>query len=290
MGLASRTVRVFVSSTFRDMQEEREQLVKHVFPALRRICAQRGVTFVDVDLRWGVTSEQAADGRVLPICLDEIDRCRPFFIGLIGQRYGWVPENIPAELVQRRPWLAEHRSKSVTELEIIHGVLRNPTMANRAVFYFRDPAYIERIPADRRDEFQEPSPKLQEKLESLKATIRGSGVAYCKKCYPDPVTLGQWVLEDLTTAINQLYPDDGSLDPLERESIEHEAFALSRCDTYVEDREHLHHLNQHAASQGDPLVVLGDPGSGKSALLANWLVQFRQEYPDVPAIATLCWK
>lgn len=26
------------------------------------------------------------------MCLKNIDRCRPFFLGLIGQRRGWVPE------------------------------------------------------------------------------------------------------------------------------------------------------------------------------------------------------
>ena len=31
-----RVVRVFISSTFRDMFEEREILVKHIFPGLRR--------------------------------------------------------------------------------------------------------------------------------------------------------------------------------------------------------------------------------------------------------------
>ena len=31
-----REIRVFISSTFRDMQEEREELVKQVFPQLRR--------------------------------------------------------------------------------------------------------------------------------------------------------------------------------------------------------------------------------------------------------------
>ena len=30
-----KTVRVFISSTFRDMHSERDHLVKHVFPALR---------------------------------------------------------------------------------------------------------------------------------------------------------------------------------------------------------------------------------------------------------------
>ena len=46
-----RAMRVFVSSTFRDMQAEREELVKRVFPKLRRICEARAVTWTEVDLR-----------------------------------------------------------------------------------------------------------------------------------------------------------------------------------------------------------------------------------------------
>ena len=46
-----RVVRVFVSSTFRDMHEEREELVKRVFPELRKHCEARGVTWTEVDLR-----------------------------------------------------------------------------------------------------------------------------------------------------------------------------------------------------------------------------------------------
>ena len=82
----ARAIRVFVSSTFRDMQDEREELIKRVFPAIRRLCEQRGVAFSEVDLRWGVTDEQKAEGAVLPICLAEIDRSRPYFIGLLGER------------------------------------------------------------------------------------------------------------------------------------------------------------------------------------------------------------
>ena len=101
-----RLIRVFVSSTFRDMQAEREVLVKQVFPELRKLCDERGVVFTDVDLRWGITEEQSDRGEVLPICLAEIERCRPFFIGLLGNRYGWVPQSIPQELLDERPWLA----------------------------------------------------------------------------------------------------------------------------------------------------------------------------------------
>ncbi len=47
-----RVIRVFVSSTFRDMQAERDYLVKFIFPQLRKLCESRGVTWGEVDLRW----------------------------------------------------------------------------------------------------------------------------------------------------------------------------------------------------------------------------------------------
>ena len=59
-----RQIRVFISSTFRDMQAERDYLVKFIFPQLRKLCESRGVTWGEVDLRWGVTDEQAAEGKV----------------------------------------------------------------------------------------------------------------------------------------------------------------------------------------------------------------------------------
>jgi len=68
-----RQIRVFISSTFRDMQEERDVLIKKIFPELRERCRERRVDFIDVDLRWGVTEEQAERGEVLPVCLAEIE-------------------------------------------------------------------------------------------------------------------------------------------------------------------------------------------------------------------------
>ena len=43
-------------------------------PALRARLKDRFVELVDVDLRWGITVEEAERGEVLPICLAEIDR------------------------------------------------------------------------------------------------------------------------------------------------------------------------------------------------------------------------
>jgi hypothetical protein len=54
----NRRVRVFVSSTFRDMMEERDELMAQTWPELRRFCRERQVELTEVDLRWGITEEQ----------------------------------------------------------------------------------------------------------------------------------------------------------------------------------------------------------------------------------------
>ena len=74
------------------MMQEREFLMKNVFPKLRKLCREKGYDFTEVDLRWGITEEDAEKGKVIEICLNEIDKSRPFFIGMIGERYGWIPE------------------------------------------------------------------------------------------------------------------------------------------------------------------------------------------------------
>ena len=92
----SRQVRAFISSTFRDMQAERDHLMRVVFPELEQRCMARGLPFVPVDLRWGVTQAEAESGETLAICLQEIEECRPFFLCLLGERYGWTP--LPPEV------------------------------------------------------------------------------------------------------------------------------------------------------------------------------------------------
>ena len=143
----SRRIRVFISSTFRDMVAERDELMSHSWPELCRFCQKRHVELVEVDLRWGITEEEAAEGRVLPICLEEIHSCRPYFIGLLGERYGWIPDSVPEEVLEKEPWIQEHirHRTSVTELEILHGVLNNPQMDGHSFFYFRDPLDQEAI-------------------------------------------------------------------------------------------------------------------------------------------------
>ncbi|HAF61903.1 MAG TPA: hypothetical protein DCK95_06210 [Anaerolineaceae bacterium] len=296
METSSRQIRVFISSTFRDMQAERDHLVKFIFPQLRKQCEQRGVSWSEVDLRWGITSEQSAEGQVLPICLEEIQRCKPYFIGLLGERYGWVPDTLDPQLIEREPWLKEHQERSVTELEILHGVLNDPEMAGHALFYFRDPASIQNLAPEQRKDFleeasqdeiehfgkeaaQQAAVTRKKKLQDLKERIRTSSFPV-KENFHSPHQLGEWVLQDLGAIIDQLYPEGSQPSPLQQEFLQHEAFARSRCEVFVGGEKYFNQLDAHTANGSQPLLVIGDSGSGKSALLANWGMQYRSQHPD----------
>jgi hypothetical protein len=100
----TKVFRVFVSSTFNDMKEERWILQRYVFPRLERFCEQRGARFQAVDLRWGVNEESQKNQKTLDICLSEIERCqklspKPNFLILLGNRYGWQP--IPSKIPEK---------------------------------------------------------------------------------------------------------------------------------------------------------------------------------------------
>jgi len=100
----TRTFRLFVSSTFQDLQAERNALQKIAFPRLRDFCARHNARFQAIDLRWGVSEEAGIDQQTMNICLGEIERChqvtpKPNFLILLGDRYGWLPPppQIPAQ-------------------------------------------------------------------------------------------------------------------------------------------------------------------------------------------------
>ena len=267
----ARAIRVFVSSTFLDMQEERDELSRRVFPRLREQCEARGANWGDVDLRWGITSTEAREGRVLPICLAEIDECRPFFLAILGERYGWVPGpgGIDSELIDRLPWLAEQAGRSVTELEIQHGALRDGSA--RALFYLRDPGWIERRPAGvDRSEFISAHPEDRRRLAELKVAIRASG--FPVRTFVDAVDLGVQVHADLAAIVEATFPPVPAT-AAERDTAAQRALVARLARAHVGRDEELGRLDRHAGSDRGPavLVVTGEPGAGKSSLLAAWV-------------------
>lgn len=280
---SSRAIRVFISSTFRDFTTERDLLVRSVFPDLRRRCRERHVELIDVDLRWGITEAETEQGQVLPICLAEIDRARPFFVGLLGERYGWTPtvDQFEEAIVAEHPWLTEHLGgKSVTELEILHGVLNNPHMAGHAFFYFRDPAWSR----EQGDDYVSEGQMESQKLAALKQRIRASGFPVADN-YASPEEAARLIGEDLWRVIDERFPPIETWDDVYAERLEHYAFSDTRRHLYVGGERYFRELDtQYAADASRPILISGPASSGKTALLANWGARLQANHPEVELV------
>jgi len=186
------TISIFISSTFRDMHSERDILVKKVFPKIREKLLPHRIRLVDIDLRWGITAEQAENDKTIEFCLDSIEGCRPFFIGILGERYGWIPESTPEQLSKKFPDAVAETGTSITAMEIIHGVLAAPkNKENRgglqklsqafrdpsgeginALFFFRDPSFEKDLPEAFKEVMASEGPLHLKKLNHLKEQIR----------------------------------------------------------------------------------------------------------------------
>lgn len=73
----------------------------------------------------------ATKGTTIKICLSEIDNCRPYFVCMLGNRYGWAQ---PSDAKRPRDaalsktfdvaarefdWIRKYEDRSVTELEVL---------------------------------------------------------------------------------------------------------------------------------------------------------------------------
>jgi telomerase protein component 1 len=281
-----KTVRVFISSTFRDMHGERDLLTRFVFPELRARAYSRQIHVYEVDLRWGVTEQDTRSHKALEICLDEISRSQ-YFIGLLGQRYGWIQDEYNVPDTPRFDWLKELPTrKSITEVEMYHAALSDTDKAvGKAFFYFRDPAFASKVPKCFKSEFESESEESFEKIETLKSNIHLSGL----EVYPDypccwlgevqgkPMvggleSFGKRVLYNLWNAIQHDYQEDDMeepRDPIMQATSQHNAFAENRASSFIGRRQLLQKATTALESPDNKLVlVTGRPGCGKSAFMA----------------------
>ena len=295
--LESRTVRVFISSTFRDFALERDYLMRHALPELRQIGEKQGITVVFVDLRWGVTSEESSSGAVVKLCLQEIDACRPFFIGMLGERYGWhlTGDKGVDELLDTTmdigeayyPWMKPFRMRSVTELEMLHGALEEPELAGFSTFYIR-----------KHEEFKEEMKQSikEEDLPAFEAENEHAKKAQSKlkneirRLFPNNTSdysnvkqLSDRVVQDLTKAIDAEFgiDEDKELSVWDKFELQHKAYSASRRMGYVRPKGMYEWLDGYCTSNSDNgIAVIGPSGAGKSALLANWSSYYASANPN----------
>jgi len=279
----NRQIRVFISSTFMDMAPERDYLVQNVFPILRRYCEERDVVFQEIDLRWGISEEESKQGKVVDICLQEIKNTQPFFIGLLGSRYGWTPDEKELEKIscntnvfEDYPGVEEElkNGMSITEIEIQEGVLRAEKSGKEvnAYFYFRSDT--PKMVVD--EEFkEEPGSIADQKLQHLKGIIRKQNPDRVME-YDDVESLGHLVEKDFKNLVDKLFPQDEIPSEIEKIRLNQRIYLKKLCSVYISDTESENRINEFVDSAVREFLITGERGSGKSALLANW-IQNRKE-------------
>ena len=191
------SIRVFISSTFLDMQNERDVLNQDVFPLIKGRLEKLGINFTIVDLRWGITKEDQIKNNVIDLCLGEIEHCKPYFIGLIGNRYGWCPDKYEDDILLKYPFINDNKDKSVTELEMILGALAAQNK-ERCFFYFKDKCLFDNATNDGKDK----------QLKELKEKVTEQKIS--NHTYTSFDEFKEQVINDLTMAIEEDYPSEES--------------------------------------------------------------------------------
>lgn len=270
----SREIRVFISSTFCDMHPERNYLMNHVFPRLREEASRRGVTLTEVDLRWGVTAEESESFKVIEICLDEIENSQPFFIGLLGDRYGWVPTRQELEahgIPERYGWVSDDLEKgmSITEIEMQYGVLRNESPDLHAAFYIKD------------TESDEGDPRLSR----LKHTIENQD-RWIHRRYADAEDLGGKVYDDFMACLDALFPEEDDISNIRKQRQTQWAIIVDKCKNYLPIETLDSRMSEFLASADKRYMAIeGNSGTGKSALAAHTLQRVADADPETLTVS-----
>ncbi|KAK6467642.1 telomerase protein component 1 isoform X1 [Huso huso] len=278
-----RSVRVFVSSTFRDMHGERDLLVRSVFPELRLRAARLCVNLQEVDLRWGITEEES--NRAVELCLTEVSRSQ-LFVGILGERYGLVPGQLALPDLPHFRWVQSvPLGRSITELEILQFQNQNGEVApNRMFLYLRNPQLLRSVPQQWEPDFAAESEEARKRMADLKSRLLNSGVPITEN-YPcewggvsagKPFVkgleeFGKKVLSDLWGALLQQFAQEEESSDTGSEVTAQEVFQEWHQRQFCGRRKLLAMATQklNEPGKGGLFIIPGGPGEGKTVFLAS---------------------
>ncbi len=295
---------IFISSTFIDMQAERDLVQERVLPALRDEARKYGDNVGVIDLRWGVdtstleTEEGAA--KVLQVCLDEIDRSHPYMLIFLGERYGtMMREDQIAKSVRGREdkYTTDDYVKSITALEVEYGALSEKYgELNHCVVCFREPV-VHMLDGAEKALYAEHTEEGKRKLEALKERIkRDLGdddrlITYSctwdksARQLVDFTSNGQPLENVLTNCFVEMFRDDWkeyeSLSWKDKEQLAFRALMESKLRSFVGREELLEEYYQSVVNGTCPIILQGEVGSGKTAIMCKLVERLQKEGKNV---------
>ncbi|CAO2581302.1 Tetratricopeptide repeat protein 41 [Lemmus lemmus] len=213
------------------------------------------------------------------------------------------------------PWVLQTPTCSLTEFEIIQAAFRKESPFQ--FFYFRTSNLLLRTFSEEEEEEKLSPASLmnqEEKLRvgKLKAKIIGKGLRV--RFYRDLEELGEMVFKDWSAVVEKLYPAPTIMENIDyKHSLErlyHEDFTEKCKQIFVISKESSRTfeilenfalkdfgLDSYSATAGSGLdsilrvnslptyksilLLSGERGCGKSTLIASWVSNFRNKYPEV---------
>lgn len=287
------------------MHAERDMLHRVVVPELASHFAKRHITVDLIDLRWGINtsaedSERENTTKILKVCFDEIERSRPFFIGFIGERYGWIPDkDIVESAVYGYNFESSERDMSITEMEMLYA-LGNFDAPENCLFFIRCGLSPEDIAdSETREIYFSSDPEMKERTERLKS--------YLRRTYPDSTfdyqcrwdserntvcgleELSEKLIESLSALIEREFPEtsvEGGTALREEKLLQDSLLLDISQNTYGRERE-VEGLLDFALcdSEHSELFVCAPSGVGKSSLLAAFCEKCSERALVIPFFA-----
>lgn len=249
----NRKVRVFISSTFSDMQQERNIIVHSVFPRLRKVFSSRLIDIAEVDLRWGIPEEDSESSRILEICIGEVLHCSPFFVGMVGDRYGSLASDEAIEGLPPayRKALGEviPSGLSITELEMRAGVFV-PNNVDFSCFFIKSDIMN--------------NPTLQPEVMTLISQITDS---YEMRLYADMKQFEEKLYQSLYDYILKVIPDQLTVPYSDKSYFSHMKVLKNNTVRYDPDNILITRI-ERKINQYRRVYVYGTKGMGKSACLS----------------------
>lgn len=278
----------FVSSTFKDMQGERDALHRTVMPRLREQAAKNGENIQFIDLRWGIstadTDSKESTSKILSVCLQEVQNCKPYMIVLLGQRYGWIP---PVDQIReagaQMDFMPEDLNISVTELEIRFGMYMAAGQLDRCIFCLRDPLDESDLTPEQKEIYLPANDEDTRRMDALRQKIQSTPgvrvINYRLDCNNGHLTGYDGFSEKLYSALESILAPRWAvrkhLSWQQRQREDDAITAENHLRSFVERKDTLRQVLD-AIRYTQVVMLEGEGGCGKSALMAKLDQKYRK--------------
>lgn len=262
-------ISIFLSSTFADFQKERDIFTNDILPYLNKEIAKMGLYADVVDLRWGIDtnklSEKEKNKKVLLSCINEIDKSEPFFVSLLGNRYGWVPSHNDIDVAFQGSEVDKYYDKSVTQIEIEY-TLNTYKDQSKCLFLFRD-----------NKEENADDDRLSRLKKSIEQKIPGQVIHYevSKSGEDGNYQINNDFIKEVVDRLVKLIKEN--FEDFETHSKSYETVQIANSEIYKSNelfsgrKEYINEYKSFINSEYKFLHLIGESGFGKSYLLSKYI-------------------